>query len=188
MDPRNRDIIPASPLERFKPLQENLQKRLNTFKNYPQKAVKEKVELADNGFFYTGDGKTDRVQCAFCGIIIDNWQTDDDIQTEHRKFSSTCPRVIDLDRRNFGANLDMGGSRLDLIKNNQNAAASGRVPQMKDYSLRLKSFHDWKYSEKEKPSPESLAKAGLFYIGRRFGLHVSQFLFLVPNRLAGGDS
>lgn len=180
MDSSNKDIIPISPTERFKPLQESLPKRLKTFKTYPKEAVKEKEDLADNGFYYTGDGKTDTVQCTFCGIIIDNWQTEDDIQTEHRKFSPSCPRVLDLDRRNFGANLNAGTSRLDLIRNTQNSTLDGKVPQMKDYSLRLKSFNDWKYSKKEKPSPETLARAGLFYIGKRI-LKLTVY-FLPSNR------
>ncbi|XP_061192415.1 death-associated inhibitor of apoptosis 1-like [Saccostrea echinata] len=166
MDPANKDIIPTSPLERFKPLQENFQKRLKTFSKYPKNAVKEKEDLADNGFHYIGNGKDDKVQCTFCGIIMNNWEEKDDIQSEHRRFSPSCSRVLDNDRKNFGANLDGGLSRLDFIRNTQNAAENGAIPQMKDYNLRMKSFNDWSYSDDEKPSIDALAKAGLFYTGK----------------------
>ncbi|XP_022286791.1 baculoviral IAP repeat-containing protein 7-B-like [Crassostrea virginica] len=165
-DPTNHDIIPISPLRRHKPLQDDIKKRLATFKNYPKNAVKDKKELADNGFMYIGDGKNDKVQCVFCGTIFDQWEEGDDITSEHRMGSRTCNRVIELDRNNFGGQLDGGMSIMDRILKTQNPSSEGRVPVMKDLSLRLKSFKDWTFSNEEKPSPEALAEAGLFYTGK----------------------
>lgn len=165
-DRTNHDIIPTSPLERFKPLQVDLKKRLNTFKNYPKNAVKSKEDLADNGFHYTGDGKDDKVQCVFCGITINNWTKEDDITSEHRRFSGDCMHIYQLDRKNFGSMMNGGLSRADLIVNSLKCEKNGRLPQMKDLTLRLNSFRDWKYPIEEKPSPEAMAKAGLFYTGK----------------------
>ena len=170
-DPTNHDIIPISPLRRHKPLQDDLKKRLATFKNYPKNAVKDKKELADNGFMYIGDGKNDKVQCVFCGSIFDKWEEGDDITFEHRNGSRTCKRVIELDRNNFGGQLDGGMSLMDRILTTQNPSSEGRVPVMKDPSLRLKSFKDWTFSNEEKPSPEALAEAGLFYTGKLYQLN-----------------
>lgn len=164
-DRSNYDIIPTSPLERFKPLQVDLKKRLNTFKNYPKNAVKSKEDLAQNGFHYIGDGKDDKVQCVFCGIIVNNWTKEDDIASEHRRFSRDCMHIYQLDRKNFGSMMNGGLSRADLISNSLKADI-GRLPQMKELTLRLNSFRDWKYTKDEKPSPEAIAKAGLFYTGK----------------------
>lgn len=164
-DRSNYDIIPTSPLERFKPLQVDIKKRLNTFKNYPKNAVKSKEDLAQNGFHYIGDGKDDKVQCVFCGIIVNNWTKEDDIMSEHRRFSRDCMHIYQLDRKNFGSMMNGGLSRADLISNSLKADI-GRLPQMKELTLRLNSFRDWKYTKDEKPSPEAIAKAGLFYTGK----------------------
>nr|XP_022291030.1 E3 ubiquitin-protein ligase XIAP-like [Crassostrea virginica]XP_022291031.1 E3 ubiquitin-protein ligase XIAP-like [Crassostrea virginica] len=164
--PTNLDVIPMSPWRRYKPSQDDLKKRLATFKNYPKNAVKDKNELADNGFMYIGDGKNDTVQCAFCGAIFEQWEEGDDITSEHRKGSRTCKRIMELDRNNFGGQLNGGQSLMDFILTTQNPSLEGRVPVMKDPSLRLKSFKDWTFSNEEKPSPEALAEAGLFYTGK----------------------
>ena len=179
--PTNLDVIPMSPRRRYKPSQDDLKKRLATFKNYPKNAVKDKNELADNGFMYIGDGKNDTVQCAFCGAIFEQWEKGDDITSEHRKGSRTCKRIMELDRNNFGGQLNGGQSLMDFILTTQNPSLEGRVPVMKDPSLRLKSFKDWTFSNEEKPSPEALAEAGLFYTGKLYQLYKKKLDYLRTN-------
>lgn len=162
----NYDIIPQSPLDRFKPLQNDIKKRLKTFKNYPKDAIKKKEDLTDNGFHYIGCGTDDKVQCVFCGIILNNWTNEEDIITEHRRFSKDCIHIYYLDRKMFGLNIHGGLSRADLIQNSVNAEKIGRVPNMKDFTFRLQSFRDWKYTTAEKPCPKLISKAGMFYTGK----------------------
>nr|XP_022287917.1 uncharacterized protein LOC111100394 isoform X6 [Crassostrea virginica] len=162
---RDNNITPKSSLDRSKSLQSDLEKRLETFKNYPENAVKDKKELADNGFMYIGDGKNDKVQCVFCRIIFYQWEEADDITSEHRMGSRTCKRVMELDHKNFRGQLDGGMTLIDRILT-QNPSSEGRVPVMKDPSLRLESFKYWTFSNKEKPSPEAFSEAGLFYTGK----------------------
>ena len=46
-------------------------------------------ELSKYGFFYTGF--SDHVKCAFCTVIIFNWEPADKPLTEHRKHAPSCP-------------------------------------------------------------------------------------------------
>lgn len=64
-------------------------------------------EFARAGFFYTGDG--DKVQCAFCLIIIFCWEPLDIPMAEHRHFTIEngqhfCPFVAGLAVGNIPAN------------------------------------------------------------------------------------
>ena len=48
-------------------------------------------ELAKNGFYYIRIN--DAVQCAFCQVLLNNWEADDTVEFEHKKWSSGCPFV-----------------------------------------------------------------------------------------------
>ena len=47
-----------------------------------------KLELINNGFFYTLLGTN--TQCAFCRIIIGGWNENVDINKKHKKLSPNC--------------------------------------------------------------------------------------------------
>ena len=66
----------------------NLQARLRTFSSWPRQLVQRPEELAQSGFYYTGQG--DRTRCFYCGVDIFNWERVDNIDFEHKKFSSRC--------------------------------------------------------------------------------------------------
>lgn len=68
---RGADEVPVNPIERLKPLQNDITKRMKTFENFPHLTCNHSaLALATYGFFYVGDGNTDKIQCAFCGGII----------------------------------------------------------------------------------------------------------------------
>ena len=59
-----------------------------------------KEELAGAGFFYIGpdrfsDGPSDRVQCAFCDLILKEWQLGDVPDVIHRS-SSDCTFIVSI--------------------------------------------------------------------------------------------
>jgi hypothetical protein len=62
--------------------------RLQTFETWPPQMFQDKVTLAQNGFFYTG--QCDRVICAFCGVKVERWTTMDIVIKEHKKWSPDC--------------------------------------------------------------------------------------------------
>ena len=64
--------------------------RLNTFRRFPHQNVDTNV-LAERGFYYTGIA--DRVQCAFCKILIQNW-TIDDTPTDINFHYSNCSLLL----------------------------------------------------------------------------------------------
>ncbi|KAJ8315631.1 hypothetical protein KUTeg_007781 [Tegillarca granosa] len=90
-------------------------------------------DLVKDGFFCTGKG--DRVQCCYCGGILNNWQKTDKVHVEHSRLFGQCP----------------------LIKNPY------KCPEYADKLPRLKSFDNWPHQLKQKP--EDLAHAGFFYLG-----------------------
>ncbi|KAK6994244.1 baculoviral IAP repeat-containing protein 3-like isoform X2 [Biomphalaria glabrata] len=68
-------------------------KRLSTFLQYPSDSVKSACFLANNGYFYIGDGTNDEVQCFFCNQSKSNWKSDEDIIETHSSVSPKCPMV-----------------------------------------------------------------------------------------------
>lgn len=64
-------------------------KRLETYKNYWPKAMKQRPkELAAAGLFYTEKG--DAVQCFQCGGLLRNWEPDDKPWEEHARWFPRC--------------------------------------------------------------------------------------------------
>lgn len=62
--------------------------RLFSFRDWKYPFVDSK-ELAKAGFYNLRSG--DNVRCAFCAIVIGNWEKGDIPIVEHRKFSPNCP-------------------------------------------------------------------------------------------------
>ena len=48
-------------------------------------------EFAKKGFFYRGKEARDEVVCYTCGVGISEWEPNDEIDSEHRRFRSICP-------------------------------------------------------------------------------------------------
>ena len=69
--------------------------RLATFHDWPTRAHAQPVELAKDGFFFTG--LDDRVQCAFCRGFLRNWVPGDRPSAAHKKHHPECPFVRRLE-------------------------------------------------------------------------------------------
>ena len=73
--------------------------RLLTYEQrWPSTAPVQPVQLARQGFFFTGS--LDRVQCAFCRGYLRNWMDGDIPAEEHRKHYPDCPFVRGLGAAN----------------------------------------------------------------------------------------
>jgi hypothetical protein len=132
--------------------------RLDSFMSWPLHQNVDKNDLARHGFYYIGDGTDDRVQCAFCKIILKKWENGDVVEVEHKNFAPRCPFVCDP------AYLgNYPGAYRQLPSNN----VHHRGPLHREYSdreLRLKSFYNW--PQNQRPTPGELANAGFFYLGK----------------------
>ncbi|KAK3577415.1 hypothetical protein CHS0354_032262 [Potamilus streckersoni] len=62
--------------------------RLNTFNNWPKENQQTPKELVEAGFYYTGS--EDSVNCFYCGGNLRNWERDDNIWLEHRRWFPQC--------------------------------------------------------------------------------------------------
>ena len=68
-----------------------LQKRLETYKLWPQHHHVKAVALAQAGFFYTDC--SDYVRCFYCGVILGDWVPGDSVWSEHATHSPECAFV-----------------------------------------------------------------------------------------------
>ncbi|KAL3881352.1 hypothetical protein ACJMK2_027802 [Sinanodonta woodiana] len=62
--------------------------RLETFSNWPKDIHQTPKELVEAGFYYTGS--EDSVNCFYCGGNLRNWEKDDNIWLEHRRWFPQC--------------------------------------------------------------------------------------------------
>ena len=59
--------------------------------HWPIESIVKAHVCAKEGFYYTG--VADRVQCAFCGGIVRNWERGDVPKFQHKNFFSYCKMV-----------------------------------------------------------------------------------------------
>ncbi|GFT45512.1 hypothetical protein NPIL_499721 [Nephila pilipes] len=139
--------------------------RFNSFTDrWPLSYVNPK-ELAEYGFFYLQS--EDQVQCAFCGIVIDDWNVGDKPLKEHIKKVPKCPFLLSL---NTG-NVPMNRSKSNDPKSNRHVqnvnprnslSHKPKKPQMSNIKSRLLSFKGWPLIML---SSQQLAECGFYYTG-----------------------
>ena len=67
---------------------QSLDARLASFRGWPKEHVVTVESLANAGFYYLG--LDDKVECAFCGGNLHQWEEGDDALSEHRRFYPDC--------------------------------------------------------------------------------------------------
>ena len=65
--------------------------RLKSFGNWPKQMNPKPEQLAKAGFFY--EGVSDTCHCFFCGLLVHNWETEDNAIEEHFRHSPKCHYV-----------------------------------------------------------------------------------------------
>lgn len=127
-------------------------------------------DLALVGFYFYK--KPDTVKCAFCYVIIENFQNGDLAIDEHLKFSPNCPLLakrrstgnIPIDERIFRQRIPSISSFDDCGSKKSKKTRDYEYPQYRLPQVRLKSFETWPIGIKQKPI--DLAAAGFFYSGQ----------------------
>lgn len=66
--------------------------RLKTFKRWPKALKQRPRELCEAGFFYSG--YSDRTECFQCGIVLHNWEENDDPWAVHAKHAAYCTYLV----------------------------------------------------------------------------------------------
>ncbi|XP_055686730.1 death-associated inhibitor of apoptosis 1-like [Lutzomyia longipalpis] len=82
--------------------------RLQTFEGWTVEFI-DKNKLAMLGFYFLG--YQDVVKCAFCRVEIGRWERDDDVFTEHYRWSTNCPLL----RRRPTSNVPIDAEALDRV-------------------------------------------------------------------------
>ena len=70
---------------------EYYENRLKTFDTYPKQILRDKIQLARAGLYYTG--KSDVCQCFRCHVKLSAWEQDVDAIKEHYKWLPQCEYI-----------------------------------------------------------------------------------------------
>jgi hypothetical protein len=146
----------AIPTMKFQPLQ-NAQVdhiRIASFKNWPSSAPVNAEDLAEAGFYYTG--QEDVVCCFHCGVKVKQWVPGDIAIDEHIRHSPDCSYARQV------------AQRKQHYESYTTPNAEATAEAMKSYEKRLMSFKDWPATAPV--SAESLAMAGFYYSGSGDGV------------------
>lgn len=165
--------------------------RLRSFTGWNCRFIKPE-DLAKEGFYYVHVG--DHVKCAFCSIELGNWEENDSVEVDHRRFSPNCPFVLNksgnvpLGAENASPNMpqegrDICGGKYGLeVRPNScgereepsvssfnklnlpNVSKPAAYPDFTRLEKRLESFKEWPLSIAQRP--QELAEAGFFYTGK----------------------
>lgn len=151
--------------------------RLRTFPaTWPFKETVSPSELARYGFFLLSE-KSDRVQCIFCTLMIEDWKTGESVSEEHALYNPKCLFVSGRPAGNIPINA---GDEIVFKKVLWNKRRTKRgtltlnfgkytvsrhpvMPMYMDFNSRLSTFAHWPPAINI--SPELLANAGFFYTG-----------------------
>lgn len=66
--------------------------RLKTFDSHAPRSRQDKYSLAECGFTYTGTG--DLVQCHYCGLLLGQWEENDEVWQQHAVHNPKCVFVL----------------------------------------------------------------------------------------------
>ncbi|XP_028667552.1 baculoviral IAP repeat-containing protein 7 isoform X2 [Erpetoichthys calabaricus] len=145
--------------------------RLTTFQSWPSNILVSSAKLAEAGFFFLGS--EDKVQCFCCGVILRQWERDDDPMTEHRKHFPACNFIMGVEVGNIPKAVTQTSSDAvdgQILSQIQRLAVEEQVlggqpayPEMEEESSRMSSYHNWPPSASV--HPQLLARAGFFYTG-----------------------
>lgn len=171
--------------------------RLNTFDQWPENAAVNPSRIAKAGFYYTGQGTN--VQCFFCGVTISEWNYGDQVMARHREARPECPFVLNptdtcnvplLESINSALSLPRcppppEESRIESSDDRAQPTTSFPVQSQNPrieygtYEQRLRSFENWPASSNV--TPESLARAGFYYLQQEDMVIYLFFFFLIIN-------
>ncbi|XP_019639430.1 PREDICTED: baculoviral IAP repeat-containing protein 7-like [Branchiostoma belcheri] len=156
--------------------------RIHTFFGWPDNVPVTPAHLARLGFFYLG--VRDKVECAFCGGVLHQWEKGDDPEVEHRRHYPHCPLMKNwatsnvplgsgpfqtqhnLQWNNFAGhgqqqNVSAPYGRSEGVTTEPRGRQGPKHPELASEETRYSTYFRWPlYSP---ISPRKLAQAGFFY-------------------------
>ncbi|KAI8521125.1 hypothetical protein Bbelb_008790 [Branchiostoma belcheri] len=143
--------------------------RIHTFYGWPESTPVRPEHLAKLGFFYLG--VRDKVECAFCGGVLHQWEEGDDPKREHERHYPHCPFIRNCATSNVpldspdGDSSDGQSERRGHTESEPPPPPGGtdcpKHPELSSEEDRLSTFFRWPlYSP---ISPRKLAQAGFYY-------------------------
>ena len=150
------DERPQSPFQRLANLREHKELRMKSFHRIPNYLSTLIEQFTENGFYYMGDGKNDKVQCTFCGVVISGWDATDDVTRQHLLFYPSCVHA-------------RSKCQVEATKETKYCSDVKYIAYQAE-EARHRSFKSWSFSSEDFPTVDALVQAGLFYKGNRFEL------------------
>ena len=123
--------------------------RIQTFTNWPHNPSVSPDDLAEAGFYYTGN--RDAVQCFQCSVVVDQWVPGDVPVEEHLKHSPDCSFAKAVAQRKM------------QWESLPTRCAESTAESMNTYERRLASFKEW--PQDTPVSAQDLAMAGFYSTG-----------------------
>lgn len=135
--------------------------RLQSFTDWPSDAVVSPVRIAKAGFYSLNQNLT--VKCFCCDLEISEWSYGDQVMARHRELSPACAFVVDSSTSGNVPNILH--SIHDTILSEDVVDSPHSTHSLRHETVRLQSFDNWPVPHIV--SPESLAKAGFYYLKQR---------------------
>lgn len=149
---------------------EQVSVRLETFVGWPRPSLPPQI-LSSAGFFYIS--LLDRVCCAFCGIVLGDWELRGEPMVEHARYSPSCRFVrnysgsyIPVQHYTAFRTRFQGGEEEDGGQSLTTRECEKMKPvyfEFANNTNRLNTFKKWPIALKTRPG--ALCEAGLFYTG-----------------------
>ncbi len=147
--------------------------RFLSFSDFPTCVGVSPRALAAAGFWYTKD--YDCVRCAFCNVVIGCWEEDDDPRDEHRRWSVNCSFFrsgvevgnVPMSENEIPPLPEQGSDECGIRNTNyleKKMSIPIAVPEYVLLTKRLETFKKWHFQDVV--SPDRLADAGFFYMGK----------------------
>ncbi|XP_052810191.1 baculoviral IAP repeat-containing protein 7-B-like [Mya arenaria] len=129
--------------------------RLKTYGKWPKSAPVKPEELAREGFYYIG--QEDHAKCIFCNLILKSWEKGDRVRSEHEKFNSMCPFLVDQNVGNVPLHT-AGGRR------SRHYSGQAKFPEYSKPAAREETFRKCSPGVFQ-ISTDLLVEAGFYYTG-----------------------
>ncbi|XP_022691753.1 baculoviral IAP repeat-containing protein 7-B-like isoform X2 [Varroa jacobsoni] len=182
---KHRDRSPQCPFvlkqsSTIVPLDERMklpEQRLLTFERWPKRDV-DPQRLVNAGFYYLNEG--DKVRCAWCKGVIEQWQATDVPFEEHARNFSCCPFILNPPAYACRGEDEVGHRNMYSFSGapaNQNLCSDiallkgvirhvgPKQPHMVSQGSRMATFTENNWPQTVNVSPEDLVEAGFFFLG-----------------------
>ncbi|CRK95836.1 CLUMA_CG009285, isoform A [Clunio marinus] len=131
---KNKEEVKKSETIRY-PRYESLNKRLETFDMWPIGLKQKPQDLAEAGFFYSG--QSDVTICFSCGNHIGKWEVDDNPWVEHNKLSKECnflkenKEILNENTKKYETDSDYGSMETEDGNDEKNTSEDKIIKECK---------------------------------------------------------